>query len=527
MTQKPIPNHALQLIIDEQTAELSRQIKLLKKSEERYHKMVDEVQDYAIILLSPEGIIQNWNKGAQKIKQYEESEIIGKPFQVFYLPEDRQSKLPERLIAEARSNGRAIHEGWRLRKDGTRFWGSVTLTALHDDQHTIIGFSKVTRDLTQRKMAEDVLIRSEELYHNMIAEVQDYAIILLNEHGEVQNWNVGAHKIKGYTAEEIIGQNFRIFYPAEDRQTGLPEKLLAQAAAEGRATHEGWRVRKDGTYFWGSIVITALHGKDGKIIGYSKVTRDLTERKNAEDSLQRYLHTLEIQNKELEQFAFVASHDLQEPLRKIQTFTDVVRKNESDKEKVAVYLEKINSSAKRMSVLVNSILGYSRLSTDKHLMMKTDLNRVMETVLSDFELLIREKKAKIEYSKLPVINAIPLQMQQLFSNLLGNSLKFTEQIPVIAVSAKEVAIAEDQNDHGRVLPGHYFEISFTDNGIGFDQQYEEIIFSMFQRLHGQSEFSGTGIGLALCKKIMDSHDGFITGDSELGKGATFNLYFPV
>ncbi len=312
---------------------------------ELYEKMINEIQDYAIILMDTEGIIQNWNKGAEKIKLYTEQEIVGKHFSIFYLPEDISTNLPGRLINEARENGRAVHEGWRKKKDGTHFWASVTITAIHDDDDNVIGFCKVTRDLTDKKMSEDRLRASEERYHRMIAEVQDYAIILLNENGNIENWNVGAQNIKGYSSAEAIGKSFEMFYTAEDRKDGLPQRLLNLAREQGKALQEGWRVRKDGTRFWGTIVITALHDTEGKIIGFSKVTRDLTQQKIADDKLIAYNAQLEIQNSELEQFAYVASHDLQEPLRKIQTFAEIIRENYDDKELVNKYFEKLKKAS--------------------------------------------------------------------------------------------------------------------------------------------------------------------------------------
>lgn len=419
----------------------------LQASEERYHKMVDEVQDYAIIFLDNDGIIQNWNKGAQKIKQYHESEVIGNHFRMFYLPEDRLGKLPEILLEQAVQHGRAIHEGWRMRKDRTKFWGSITLTALHNDERQLIGFSKLTRDLTERKMAEDQLKnfaselqisneelrKSEERYHKMISEVRDYAIIMLDVHGNIQNWNAGAENIKGYSAEEIIGQNFRVFYSPEDQQKNLPQQLLNEAARNGRALHEGWRVTKQGKKFWGSIVITALHAEDGSVIGFSKVTRDLTDKKEAEDRLREYMLELERQNRELDQFAYAASHDLQEPLRKIATFADLIEQHLEDEQIVRKYTEKIMSSAHRMSVLVRSVLDYSRLSKDGAEKVETDLNQICREVLGDFELLIQQKDATIELEPLPIIQGIPLQVTQLFSNLIGNALKFTEHHPLIRI----------------------------------------------------------------------------------------------
>jgi PAS domain S-box-containing protein len=509
-------------------------------SEDPYAGNEEKVQDYAVILLDQEGLVRTWNKAAEKMKQYQESEILGRSFQVFYLEEDRASGLPEKLMRRAKAEGRALHEGWRLRKDKSRFWGSITLTALYDDNHNVTGYSKVVRDLTERKLAEDqlhqfaqelqrkneALRKSEERYHKMIGEVEDYAIILLNVDGNVENWNVGAEKIKGYTEQEILGKNFSIFYPPEDRENLFPQKLLAQAREKGKALHEGWRVRKDGSRFWGSIVITALHNSDGSVLGFSKVTRDLTERKKAEDKMQEYLLELEAQNRELEQFAYVASHDLQEPLRKIQTFADIIENNLDDHSMVNRYLNKLNSSASRMTELIKSVLNYSRLSRNGEEMHPTDLNQILSHVKADYELLIQEKSGKVESGLLPVIHAIPLQMNQLFSNIIGNALKYTERNPVINISSRIVDSAEIVHKPPALPEGNYTEIVFADNGIGFDQRYESIIFAMFQRLHGKQEFSGTGIGLALCKKIMEAHSGFITATSEIEIGSKFYVYFP-
>jgi PAS domain S-box-containing protein len=474
------------------------------------------------------GIIQNWNKGAEKIKGYTEKEIIGKHFSIFYLPEDLAVNLPQKLMNEARDTGRAMQEGWRKRKNGTRFWGSITITSIHDEENNVIGYCKVTRDLTDKKIAEDNLRMSEERYHQMVAEVQDYAIILLSSEGIIENWNAGAERIKGYTAKEVVGKRFELFYTEEDRKNGLPDRLLNEARTKGKAAQEGWRVRKDGTKFWGTIVITALHNKEGKVIGFSKVTRDLTDKKMAEEKLAAYTAELEIQNSELEQFAYVASHDLQEPLRKIQTFTELIQENFEDTEFVKTYFAKLDASAERMSELVKSLLNYSRLSKAGEASKNTDvdLNQIVTEVKEDFELLIHEKKAIIKSSDLPKIRGNSTQIGQLFSNLIGNSLKFSTEAPLIKISSGIVRRSEIP-DPPRVLTyPKYVELIFSDNGIGFEKQYSKQIFGLFARLHGKQTFAGTGIGLALCKKIVENHEGFIIAEGEKGKGATFTVFLP-
>jgi PAS domain S-box-containing protein len=489
-----------------------------------YQRLIEEIQDYAIILLDKNGFIRNWNKGAEKIKMYAPKDILGKHFSIFYLQEDLDQNLPSKLIRQAELTGAASQEGWRKRKDGSKFWGSITITAIHDDEGGIIGFSKVTRDLTDKKLAEDKLRISEERYHQMIAEIQDYAIILLDENGIIENWNIGAEKIKGYTSDEAIGRRFEIFYTPEDRAQNMPDKLLAEARNTGKALQEGWRVRKDGSKFWGTIVITALHGRDNRVIGFTKVTRDLTARKIAEDRLLAYTAELELQNSELEQFAYVASHDLQEPLRKIQTFTDLIQQNFHDTAFIERYLIKLNASARRMGLLVKSLLNYSRVAQEITEISRVDLNMVLAQVREDFELLISEKNATIHGDRLPTVMGNHTQLVQLFSNLIGNSLKFSHGDTVINISSVSLEKAEIPDAPTYLPDGLYVQIDFVDNGIGFEQQYEKKIFSLFQRLHSKEEYSGTGIGLALCKKIVENHHGVITALSELGKGAKFSVY---
>ncbi|HET6543792.1 MAG TPA: PAS domain S-box protein [Chryseolinea sp.] len=381
---------------------------------------------------------------------------------------------------------------------------------------------------TVSRKQDNALEFSEQRYFKMTEEVQDYAIILLDKDGTILNWNKGAQKIKGYKDEEIVGKNFSVFYLEADRRNKLPEELINQAEREGRAMHEGWRKRKDGSKFWGSIVITALHDSDGNVIGFSKVTRDLTERKLAEDTMRQHTAELEMKNKQLEQFAYIASHDLQEPLRKIQTFIQVLERKLGEPEARQKYFNKINSSAKRMADLIQSVLNYSRLSQNEDELVPIDLNVILENVKGDYELQIEEKKAVINSDSLPFVKGEPLQLHQLFANLIGNSLKFSKTDPRIIISSRTLQPDEIQKinpslDNTR----RYVQLSFKDNGIGFEQQYAEKIFTIFQRLNSREEYSGTGIGLALCKRIVDHHHGHIEAVSVLGQGATFLIYLPL
>jgi PAS domain S-box-containing protein len=470
--------------------------------------------------------------------------LIQEDFRSRIHPEDRALRL--KAHEEALQTGILFYEVRLIWPDGSIHWirlnGQILFDALGEPDRmygTVLDItdSKMQADALEQKVKErtkllkqinEELKLSEERYHKMTEEVQDYAIILLDKEGTIVNWNKGAQKIKGYREEEIIGKNFSIFYREEDRKNKLPENLISRARKYGRAEHEGWRKRKEGSIFWGSVVITALHDDNNNIIGFTKVTRDLTERKQAEDKMRQHATELEIKNKQLEQFAYIASHDLQEPLRKIRTFVQVLERKLTDPEAREKYFTKINSSAKRMGDLIQSILNYSRLSKNDQLWVPTDLNIVLENVKSDYELLMDEKKAKIKSDVLPTVKGISLQLSQLFSNLIGNSLKFSEEEPLITISSA-ILRAEEVQRRNPLLDGsrNYVELIFKDNGIGFDQQYAEKIFTIFQRLNSKEEYSGTGIGLALCKKIVENHDGHIQARSELGKGAEFIVYLPL
>ncbi|HEX6889517.1 MAG TPA: PAS domain S-box protein [Chryseolinea sp.] len=519
----------------------------LRESEERYHKMVSEVTDYVVISLDKSGRVLDWNKGAERIKGYKADEIVGKNFRLFYTKEDKEKKLPESLLKEAREKGSVVHEGWRIKKGGTRYWGSVAITALHNERGEIFGFSKVTKDLTEKKIADDKLAnfadelvfsnnelkKSEERYHKMIEEVKDYAIILLDKKGIIQNWNVGAEFIKGYTAAEAVGKNFEMFYPPEDQKNKLPSRLLEEASRLGRVTSEGWRVRKSGSKFWGSVVITALHDSENNIIGFSKVTRDLTERKKAEDQskadaveLERKNRALERVNAEISSFAYVASHDLKEPLRKIQTFASRIPENMARPESVIELTNKIAGSAARMQKLMEDLLTYSQVSAVNGNFQMIDLNIVIEAVLRDLELSISDKNAQLKIDVLPTINGISFQLEQLFLNLISNALKFSrvDVTPVITIKCatlqgKEIPLGLS-NDLKK-----YYKITVADNGIGFPEEQSQKIFQVFQTLHDRRAVSGSGVGLAIVKRIMENHGGLIMAEGNPNAGATFDMFF--
>jgi len=380
-----------------------------------------------------------------------------------------------------------------------------------------------TRELT---VANLELKHSEERYHRMIEEVEDYAIILLDRNGIVQNWNRGAEKIKGYKENEILGRSFETFYLQEDREKGMPAQLLNEATINGKATREGWRVKKGGTKFWGSILVTALHDEAGNIIGFSKVTRDLTERKLAEDRLREYSDNLEAQNRELEQFAYAASHDMKEPLRKIYFFGTSLQDRTSGQldKKSADYLARVLASTKKMSDLVDNLLNYSKTTANIDAIETVDLNLVVKDVVAGVYEEAVDNDVEITVNRLPLIMGVTFQCTQLFDNLVNNAIKYRQsnQKCIINITCEKVTGTT-------VEPGashDYYKISVIDNGLGFEQQYAEKIFEIFQRLGAIPGKAGAGIGLAICKRIVLNHNGIIKAHGVPGKGARFDIFLP-
>ena len=490
-------------------------------AQQRLLKLFEAIDDYAIILLDENGRVENWTEGARKIKGYTAAEIIGQNFEVFYTHEDRLGALPLTLLKTAAEKESVSTEGWRLRKDGSKFWGSILIRAIYDAAGQLIGYSKIVKDLTAEKTANETLRDFEERYSKMISEVTDYAIILLDADGNIENWNKGAQTIKGYLPEEIIGRNFRVFYSAEDQAQLVPERLIGRAALEGRAQSEGWRIRKDGTRFWGLITITALHGQEGQVIGFSKVTRDLTDKLFAEQSQLQYINDLDRknkeldrQNKELEQFTYIASHDLQEPLRTISSFNTLFRDSYRPilDEDALLILNIIDQSANRMSNLIHGLLDYSRIGVVKTVV-PINCNLLVANIEMDFFHLIEEAQATLVYSDLPVINGYETEIIQLFQNTISNAIKYraADRKPQVRITCTE----DDKK----------WTFSVSDNGIGMDPKYIHKIFLIFQRLHNRDDYQGSGIGLANCKKITDLHDGEIWAESVPGEGSQF--YFSI
>ena len=256
-----------------------------ENSDVMYRLLVQSVADYAIYMLTPEGTVANWNPGAQRAKGYQPEEIVGKHFGCFYSPQDRLNKRPEHNLKTACRTGRFEEQNWRYRKDGSAFWAHVVIDAVHDDNGKLLGYAKITRDCTEQRRMQREKHEREQTFRVLVEGVKDYAIYMLDPHGKVVNWNTGARRAKGYTAEEIVGKHFSCFYSAQDRLVQLPETNLAIASTTGRFEDYGWRYRKDGSAFWAHVVIDAIHNDRGELIGFAKITRDCTELREYEQQI--------------------------------------------------------------------------------------------------------------------------------------------------------------------------------------------------------------------------------------------------
>lgn len=418
-----------------------------------------------------------------------------------------------------------------------------------DASGKVIGATNMLVDITERSIAQENTARLAAIVRSSAD-----AIISKTLKGIVTSWNASAEKIFGYTAGEMIGQPITRLIPPNrlDEETKILERLRKGRHIEHFETK---RMKKDGELIDISLTISPIKDSKGKIIGASKVARDITEQKHlrkalleSEDRYRKIAEELEVRvkerttelseanrqlkrsNAELEQFAFIASHDLQEPLRKIRAFVSRLQTKAGDAltDEIRTYLDKIAVSATRMSLLINDLLNFSLLTHPEGPFKHTDLNKIINDVKDDFEVLIDEKNARVNTGHLPEIEAIPLQMNHLFHHLISNSLKFAskERSPVIHISS--TALSKEQVSAYRLNERlNYYEILVQDNGIGFDQAYARKVFELFQQLKAPGNHGGTGIGLALCKKIVANHKGKIFADSALHAGSVFHVILPV
>jgi PAS domain S-box-containing protein len=519
---------------------------------ELHRLLVESVQDYAIFALDPNGYILSWNAGAERFKGYKANEIIGKHFSIFYPQEKIDEKFPDKELEVAARVGRFEDEGWRLRKDGTRFWANVVITALRDDNGILLGYAKVTRDLSERRVAEEALRESEERFRLMVENVRDYAIFMLDTDGNVATWNQGAERIHGYKAPEIIGKHFSQFLPDEDYKTDKAAQELEIAVATGKYEEEGWRLRKNRSKFWANVVITPIRGAKGQLRGFAKVTRDLSERRVLEERAladarrvaseetarriaeerQRELavlaERLRVQASELEaanltkaQFLASMSHELRTPLNAIGGYVDLLImgvRGELNAEQVQD-LERVRRSQQHLLGVITDILNFSRVEAGQltYDISRISLREIVDHVTQMVEPQATSKGLEIAAAECPPeLEALAdrSKVEQILLNLMSNAVKFTQPGGSVSLQCRA--------DGNRAL----LSVSDTGSGIPEDQQVK--IFEPFVQV-GRSLTSvteGTGLGLAISRDLAQAMGGDIEVESTPGEGSTFTLWLP-
>jgi PAS domain S-box-containing protein len=486
-------------------------------TESRFELLVQSVTDYAIYMLDPTGKVTSWNAGAQRFKGYEADEIIGEHFSRFYTPEERDI-IPKLALETAEREGRFEAEGWRVRKDGTQFWANVVIDPIRDPKGNLVGFAKVTRDLTDKKIAQEELRRSEERFRLLVQSVSDYAIYMLDPEGKISSWNAGAERFKGYAEEEIIGEHFSRFYSEEDRAAGIPKIALRTAEREGR------RVRKDGTRFWANVVIDPIITPDGTLLGFAKITRDLTERKLAQEELERTREAF-FQSQKMEAIGKLTggvAHDFNNLLAVVLGSLALAQRRLKDGMDVSSLIENAIKAAERGASLTQRMLAFAR---------KQELS--LEPVdLSDLvrgmaELLQRTLRPGVAIDTrfpliLPAVQADARQLELALINLAVNARDAMPNGGTITIGARRESLVSAEDG---LEPGDYVRLSVTDEGEGMDEPILAQAMEPFFTTKGVGK--GTGLGLPMVQGLARQSGGKFSLASAKGAGTTAEIWMRV
>jgi PAS domain S-box-containing protein len=494
--------------------------------ERRYQYLISGISDYAIYMLDPSGHVSSWNAGANRFKGYVAQEILGEHFSRFYTPEDREAGVPARALDTALKEGKFEAEGWRVRKDGSRFWAHVVIDPIYNEEGTLLGFAKVTRDVTERKVAEDKLRDSEQRFRLLVQGVTDYAIYMLSPEGIVTNWNSGAERIKGYTQQEIVGQHFSRFYTEEDRIAGVPKRALSTAADVGRFEAEGCRVRKDGSRFWAHVIIDAIHDEDGKLVGFAKITRDLTEKRKADQALEAANIAL-YQAQKMEsigQLTGGVAHDFNNLLSVLSSGLEVLelQRGEGGNRSDARVIESMRRAIDRGARLTQQLLAFAR---QQPLQAET---RNINRIITGFETVLRRAgNPTIEFD-------IALDRKTL--NATIDSARFESALLNLVVNARDAMPAGGQlriatagvrlgeREAGSLPAGEYVRVTVSDTGTGMPP---DVIARAFEPFFTTKEVGkGTGLGLSQVYGFIRQSGGEVIIDSKEGEGTTISIYLP-
>ncbi|MES2508497.1 MAG: PAS domain S-box protein [Pseudomonadota bacterium] len=482
-------------------------------SDADFRLLVDAVTDYAIFLMDSSGHVLSWNRGAEKLKGYTQQEVVGKHFSMFYPQELLDRNWPAHELEVAVQTGRFEDEGWRLRKDGTRFWANVIITRLSGPGGEHRGFSKITRDLTERRGHEELLRLSEERFRLLVEGVKDYAIFMLDPDGHVMSWNAGAQKNKGYTAAEIIGKHFSVFYPPDLIASGWPVQELKLALQNGQMEDEGWRLRKDGTRFWANVTLTALHDEQGRHRGFAKVTRDMTDRRRVTE--------LEDEGRQMTTFLAMLGHELRNPLAPISNAVALLERDASGSKTVELTRGIISRQVRQLNRLVDDLLDVSRITSGK-IKLESKPVRLRDVIAEAVEAsrpLIESRSHRFEVDVTTQdawVLGDKARLVQVVCNLLNNAAKFTPDNGKLALRLS--------------LQAGLVELSVSDNGAGIKTENLHNIFNLF--VQGEQDISrahgGLGLGLSLVQQLVRMHGGDVGAYSKgvAGEGSEFVIRLP-
>jgi len=486
----------------------------LREEAARLSAVMNTVLD-GLITIDQHGTIMSFNPAAVKIFDYQPEDVIGQNVKIL-MPEPYHGEH-DGYLKNYMGTGEAKVIGIGREVSGRRRNGSVFPMELGVNEAHMDGgrmFVGTIRDITDRKRMQQELMEREELYRVLIDGIGDYAIYMLDTAGKVKSWSNSAESIKGYTAEEIIGQHFSIFFTPEQQAEGAPKNALQIAATTGRYEAEALRIRKDGTAFWANMIVNALHSRKGELLGFAKITRDISQSKMLEQQREQMIGKLTESNTELERFAYICSHDLQEPLRMISNFSQRLENHLGGTldDKAKHYMKYVVDGAAHARQMISDVLNYARLSHDTEQLATIDSKLILEGVLQDLSMRIQETGARITYDALPILRIQPTHLRQLLQNLISNAIKFCKETPSVHI--------------GVAREGDFWRFSVRDNGIGIAPEHLGKLFTIFQRLHNREQYPGTGIGLAVCKKVTQKYDGKIWLESKQGEGSTFFFTLP-
>ncbi|MFP3677116.1 PAS domain-containing sensor histidine kinase [Pseudomonas sp. URMO17WK12:I12] len=492
--------------------------------EMRFRLLIDAVVDYAIYMIDPDGIITSWNSGARRFKGYEEAEILGQHFSRFYTEEDRRAGLPQRALDTAIDEGRFEGEGWRVRKDGTHFWSHVVIDPILDPTGKLLGFAKITRDLTDRKMAEETLKQSEQQFRLLVQSVTDYAIYMLAPDGCLTNWNQGAQRIKGYRPEEVIGKHFSMFYTPEDREAGEPQRALETAIREGRFENKAWRVRKDGTRFYAHVVVDPIWGDTGTLLGFAKITRDITEATLAQQDLERTREAL-FQAQKMQaigQLSGGIAHDFNNLLTVILGNLEIVRKRVADDPKVMRLIDNATQGALRGVSLTQRMLAFARRQE-----LKSESLQIPGLIEGISGLLRSALGPSVQLETRFSPGLVPVmadnnQLELAVLNLATNARDAMPHGGKIVIGAQ----TEEVHEHCALAlaPGQYVCMSITDTGDGMDAVTLASAMDPFFTTKGVGK--GTGLGLSMVHGFLEQLGGRFILKSQVGSGTRAELWIP-